>query len=149
MNAKQLPSITLTEDNHRVLSDMIDAAAAVAPFLAEFLTREIDRARLVTADDIGPDVVTLGSSVRFRERSSGSTRSARLVFPSEESIADGRLSILTPVGVALIGLSPGQEMEWQTRDGRTLGLKLLEVTYQPEAEAYGKEKRAALASGNA
>ena len=72
--------------------------------------------------------MTLGSAVRFRERSSGSTRSARLVFPFEESIADGRLSILTPVGVALIGLSPGQEMEWQTRDGRTLGLKLLDVT---------------------
>ena len=54
MKTTQLPSITLTEENHRVLSDMIDAAAAVAPFLAEFLTREIDRAQIVTADHLPP-----------------------------------------------------------------------------------------------
>jgi regulator of nucleoside diphosphate kinase len=141
MKAKQLPPITLTEENHRVLSDMADAAMAGAPVLAEFLSQEIDRARLVPSDGISPDVVTLGSSVRFRERSSGATRSVRLVLPSEANIANGRLSILTPVGIALIGLSAGQEMEWETRDGRTLGLTLLDVAHQPEAETYGRARR--------
>jgi regulator of nucleoside diphosphate kinase len=145
MTAKQLPPITMTEENYRVLSNMVDAATAVAPFLADFLSQEIDRARLVPSDGISPDVVTLGSSVRFRERNSGAARSVRLVFPPEESIADGRLSILTPVGIALIGLSVGQEMEWVTRDGRTLGLRLLEVAYQPEADVYGKERHAVAA----
>jgi regulator of nucleoside diphosphate kinase len=148
MTTKQLPPITITEENHRVLSDMIDAATAVAPFLAEFLTQEIDRARLVPSDDISPDVVTLGSTVRFREHRSGTTRSVRLVFPSEENSADGHLSILTPVGIALIGLSPGQEMQWATRDGRTLGLTLLDVAHQPEAEIYGK-MQASVAAENA
>jgi regulator of nucleoside diphosphate kinase len=137
MTAKKLPPITMTEENHRVLSDLVEAVT-VAPFLAEFLSQEIDRAHLVPSNEVGPDVVTLGSTVRFRERSSGATRLVRLVLPSEENSASGRLSILTPVGIALIGLSVGQEMEWSTRDGRTLGLTLLDVAHQPEAEASGR-----------
>lgn len=144
MTVKKLPPITMTVENHRVLSEMVDATA-VAPVLADFMSQEIDRARLVPSDGISPDVVTLGSSVRFRESSSGMTRSVRLVFPLEENLTNGHLSILTPVGIALIGLSVGQEIEWTTRDGRTLGLELLEVPYQPEAEAYGKECRSAVA----
>lgn len=127
-----LPPITLTEENHRLLSDLVDRLTVGTP-VADFLARELDRAQVVSSADIDADVVTLGSEVRFQDNRSATIRSMRLVYPAEESAAAGLVSVLTPVGVALIGLSVGQEMEWETRDGRTLGLKVLEVVYQPEA----------------
>jgi regulator of nucleoside diphosphate kinase len=138
---KTLPPITLTDENHRLLSDLVDSLKVTTP-VVDFLTREIDRARVVSSTDIPADVVTIGSDVRFRDRRSATVRSVRLVHPSEESVARGRLSILTPVGVALLGLSAGQHMEWETRDGRTLGLRLLEVTYQPEAAGRAQTREA-------
>lgn len=143
MNTSKLPPITLTTENYRVLAGMVDTTAMAAPYLSEFLSREIDRASVVKPKQIDSGVVTLGSSVMFR--SSERTRAIQLVYPPEENILAGRLSILTPVGIALIGLSVDDEMEWSTRDGRTLGLKVLDVPYQPEAAAFGKGKRLALA----
>ncbi|HTI86922.1 MAG TPA: nucleoside diphosphate kinase regulator [Alphaproteobacteria bacterium] len=136
-----LPPITLTEENHRMLSDMVDKLKVTMP-VAEFLGRELDRARIVSSADIPADVVTLGSEVRFKDPRSAAIRSVRLVNPADENVSGGLLSILTPVGVALLGLSAGQHMEWETRDGRTLGLRLLEVTYQPEAAGRAQTREA-------
>lgn len=83
----------------------------------ELLLDEIDRAAICDRADIPPDVVTMGSSVTFLDEKSGAQRTVRLVYPAEADIAAGRMSILTPVGAGLIGLSVGQSINWPDRGG--------------------------------
>ncbi|HET6525971.1 nucleoside diphosphate kinase regulator [Sphingopyxis sp.] len=83
----------------------------------ELLLDEIDRAAICDRADIPPDVVTMGSSVTFIDEKSGAERTVRLVYPAEADIAAGRMSILTPVGAGLIGLSVGQSINWPDRGG--------------------------------
>ena len=83
----------------------------------ELLLDEIDRAAICDRADIPQDVVTMGSSVTFVDEKSGAERTVRLVYPAEADIAAGRMSILTPVGAGLIGLSVGQSINWPDRGG--------------------------------
>ena len=83
----------------------------------ELLLDEIDRATICDRTAIPPDVVTMGSSVTFIDEKSGAERTVRLVYPAEADIAAGRMSILTPVGAGLIGLSVGQSINWPDRGG--------------------------------
>lgn len=83
----------------------------------ELLLDEIDRAAICDRADIPPDVVTMGSSVTFLDEKSGAQRTVRLVYPADADIAAGRMSILTPVGAGLIGLSVGQSINWPDRGG--------------------------------
>ena len=86
----------------------------------------MERADVVTAEAIPPNVVQMGSGVVFQS-DNGETRRVRLVFPGQADIAAGRISILTPIGAALIGLSEGQSIAWKTRDGRSRQLTILAV----------------------
>ncbi len=83
----------------------------------ELLLDEIDRAAICDRADIPPDVVTMGSNVTFIDEKSGAQRTVRLVYPADADIAAGRMSILTPVGAGLIGLSVGQSINWPDRGG--------------------------------
>src|SRR3546814_20073705 len=75
------------------------------------------RAAICERPDIPPDVVTMGSSVTFIDEKSRAERTMRLVYPAEADIAEGRMSILTPVGAGLLGLSVGQSINWPDRGG--------------------------------
>src|SRR3546814_14931178 len=83
----------------------------------ELLLDEIDRAAICERPDIPPDVVTMGSSVTFIDEKSRAERTVRLVYPAEADIAEGRMSILKPVGQGLIGLSLGPTIHWPDRSG--------------------------------
>ena len=72
------------------------------------------------------DVVRMGSRVVFR--TGEEIREAELVYPAQADIAQGRISVLTPVGTALIGLRAGQSITWRTRDGRKQVLTIVRVT---------------------
>ena len=93
----------------------------------ELLLDEIDRAAICERPDIPPDVVTMGSSVTFIDEKSGAERTVRLVYPAEADIANGRMSILTPVGAGLIGLSVGQSINWPDRGGVEHRLTIIAV----------------------
>jgi regulator of nucleoside diphosphate kinase len=69
----------------------------------------------------------------FKDESTGEARTVSLVYPGEEDIDDGRISILTPVGAALLGLSEGQSIEWETRIGESRTLTVLRLLSQPSA----------------
>ena len=86
--------------------------------MAEELLAELDRANIVEDGRLAGDVVRMGSSLRFTS-DMGEDRRVSLVFPGEADIAEGKVSILTPIGVALIGLSAGHSIDWRARDGRT------------------------------
>ena len=103
-----------------------DAAAA------EQLETELDRAIVVPRDELPADTVTMGSRVVFEDET-GRRRDVQLVYPWEAAPSRGRISILAPVGVALLGLSVGQEIDWPLPNGRTASLRIVSVLDQPEA----------------
>lgn len=111
------PAIALTRSDHERLSRLAESYVARNPEVADQLLAELDRARIVDDSRISADVVRMGSTLRFTS-DLGEDRRVTLVFPGEADIAEGKISILTPIGAALIGLSAGQSIDWTARDGR-------------------------------
>lgn len=126
-----MPPILVTHHDHARLELMLERVSDQNP-AAEALLEELDRAQRVDPREVPADVVTMNSRVRFRERLSGKERELTLVFPQDAG-AEGRVSILTPIGCALLGLSVGQVIDWTGPTGRTLTLEILAVEFQPEA----------------
>lgn len=104
---------------------MLANASSESNDLADVLAGELERAKIVpdTKDD---GFIRIGSSAAYRTENQGE-RSVTLVLPKDADIARGRISVMTPVGVALLGLSAGQSIQWQTRDGRTETLTVVSV----------------------
>jgi len=127
------PPIVLTRPDHERLSQLAAGAVDRLPEVGEFLADELERARVVESAAISPNVVTMNSHVEFRDEQTARVRTVTLVYPGEEDIAQGKISVLTPIGVALIGLSEGQSIEWETRNGDLKTLTVLKVHFQPEA----------------
>lgn len=126
------PQITVSEVDYDRLAGLADAARDRAPEVVEELRLEIDRARVVPIEAMPADVIRMGSIVEFRSDTSQQGR-VTLVYPAEADIAKGRVSILTPIGAALIGLSSGQSIAWTARDGRRHELTVVSVE-QPRAD---------------
>ena len=116
-NRRRKPAITISRSDHETLARLADAIAERNPTVSEELAAELDRARVVADDHLREDIVRMGSTLRY-VTDSGEDRTVKLVFPAEADIAAGKVSILTPIGAALIGLSPGQSIDWEARDGR-------------------------------
>ena len=121
----RLPAIAISARDVTRLRQLAEAAADKYPATAEFLAREIDRAEIVPADRSMRNVVTMQSEVTFGDDVSGDERTVTLVYPDAADVGAGKISILTPVGAALIGLSAGQTIEFQTPAG---GWRSLTVT---------------------
>lgn len=99
----------------------------------EDLEIELERAKVVADTDIPSDVVTMNSLVEYCDLTTGKSNTVRLVYPDNASIEDKRVSILSPLGSALIGLREQQELNWRFPNGETHRLKIVKVHYQPEA----------------
>jgi regulator of nucleoside diphosphate kinase len=122
------PAIAVTRTDSERLWRIAESFASRNPAVAEELLAELDRAKVVEDGRLAPDVVRMGSSLRFTS-DLGEDRNVTLVFPGEADIAEGKVSVLTPIGVALIGLSAGQSIDWTARDGRVHRLTV--ETVQP------------------
>jgi regulator of nucleoside diphosphate kinase len=96
------------------------------------LEAELARAEVVDPKQIPPNVVTMNSTVRFRIESSSDEFHLTLVYPKDADASGGTISILAPVGSALLGLSRGDVIEWPKPGGGMLRVRIEEVTYQPE-----------------
>lgn len=125
------PNIVLGADEHRQLTVLALAGTSHAADDADWLLHELERASVVPDMAVPADVVRMNSTVLFRTIG-GEERSVDLVFPRDADIAAGKISVLTPVGSALIGLQTGHSITWLTRDGRKQLLTVLSVT-QPTA----------------
>ena len=112
-----MPLIRMIDSEADVLTELTLQNQRDSISFSELLLDEIDRAAICDRADIPPDVVTMGSSVTFLDEKSGAERTVRLVYPADADIAAGRMSILTPVGAGLIGLSVGQSINWPDRGG--------------------------------
>jgi regulator of nucleoside diphosphate kinase len=101
---------------------------------AERLAAELDRAVVVDPSRLPPDAVTLDSRVTFEEEQSGAVREVTLVYPTSADASAGRISVLAPVGAALLGLRTGDRIEWPLPDGRTAKIRIREVARPGRAE---------------
>lgn len=125
--------ITVTHQDHERLAALVDRyASGRTAALAADLDDELARARVVDQAAIPPDIVTMNSRCVFRFADSGKERELTLVYPEQADVAAGRISVLAPVGAALLGLAEGQTIRWPTPEGERT-LELVAVRYQPEA----------------
>jgi regulator of nucleoside diphosphate kinase len=132
---RKKPKILVSDVDLARLTGLAEAIADRSPELADELLGELERAKVVKAGIMADDVVRMGSIVAYAA-DGGQQREVTLVFPAEADISEGRISILTPIGTALLGLSPGQSMEWTARDGHRHSLTVHVVTNaQPVAAA--------------
>ena len=125
------PSIILTQLDLQRLERLLDSLDEYGP-AAEALEQELSRAKVVSRSEMPAGVVTMNSRVHCREEGSGKDYHLTLVYPQDAG-GEGRVSILAPVGSALLGLSVGQHIDWPAPGGKQLKLTLLAVEYQPEA----------------
>lgn len=126
-SAAAKPRITLTDVDHAKLSQLAGAAANTFPDVAAELSDELARARILAKGKQLADTVRMGSEVVYRDESTGRTTTVTLVYPQDADIAQGKISILTPIGTALIGLSVGQSINWTTRSGEVRRLTVQSV----------------------
>jgi regulator of nucleoside diphosphate kinase len=96
--------------------------------VCEYLREELDRAHILPAEKLRPDIVSLGSQVQFRDERTGKSQEVFLVYPLDADIARRRVSVLTPVGAALLGLSVNQTISFRTRSGERRELTVLKVS---------------------
>lgn len=129
---KQRPPITISSLDAVRLERMLDSLDSNQFPDRDDLQAELDRANIVAPQEIPPDVVTMNSTVTFRVESSDKEFSLTLVYPNDTGNSTEKISILAPVGGALLGLREGDEMSWPKPGGGLLMVRILKVTYQPE-----------------
>jgi regulator of nucleoside diphosphate kinase len=97
------------------------------------LQHELERAIVVSSDAVPRDVVTMNSRVLYVDETTGERRLVQIVYPEEADAGSGKVSVLAPVGAALLGLSVGHAIEWDFPEGSRRRLRVEDVSYQPES----------------
>lgn len=130
-------NIYITKPDHERLTKLIEIAReregdANRQYL-DLLEEELDRAEVVQQKDIPADVITMRSTVRLKDLETGEEMNYQPVFPTEANYDEGKISVLAPIGTAMLGYRRGDTIEWQVPSG-VRRLRVEEVLYQPEAK---------------
>ena len=99
------------------------------------LRTELDQAQVLAPVDIPPDVITMNSKAQLRDLEDGELMTYTLVFPAKANVDEGLISVLAPVGTAMLGHRVGDEFEWHVPAG-PIRLRVEKVLYQPEAAGH-------------
>lgn len=129
-------NIRITAHDHQRLSQLItdlSRLTSAATSGAETLAELLDASRIVPPQDIPVNVVTMNSRVQYQDLESGELREACVVYPEDANPASGRVSVLSPVGAALLGLAIGDETILPLPHGRCACIRICKVVWQPEA----------------
>ena len=132
MNDKAKPRIIMSSLDFERLEDLLDSLHGSSIPGKDQLAAELERADVVDPKDVPPTVVTMNSTVRFKVENSSEEFQLTLVYPKDADGSGGSISVLAPVGSALLGLSQGDEIEWPKPGGGVLRVRIEEVSYQPE-----------------
>lgn len=127
------PGIVVNKSDHARLLQLANGLLDRKPDMAEELLSELERARVVERGEMLQTTVQMGSTIEYQNQD-GQIRTLTLVYPADADIAQGKVSILTPVGTAVLGLRAGQTMEWVAADGRSSTLTVVSVQ-APQADA--------------
>ena len=126
VRSRSVPQIIISNADYDRLSDLANASLQRLPEVAQELLDELDRAKIVSDEAVPADVVRMGSTVTFKS-DDGQTRTMTLVYPVDESLDAHRISVMTPIGAALIGLGVGHSISWPGRDGKQHRLTVMKV----------------------
>jgi regulator of nucleoside diphosphate kinase len=127
-------TLIVTNNDRFRLERLITAAQAQGGRQSDYLTAlwgELRRARTVKPAEVPRNVVTMNSTVRLRDLDTGEKETYTLVYPHEADVSEGRISVLAPVGTAIIGNRVGDTIEWPVPAGLRR-LKVEAILYQPE-----------------
>lgn len=128
------PQISIAQSEHPQLLALAAGGGGSLSQAAESLLMEVERAKVVPDKKLPADIVRMHSRVQYRTDRDESV-DVTLVYPVEADISQGKISVLTPIGAALIGLRTGQSMTWETRDGRKNVLTVLSVIQNADEAA--------------
>lgn len=129
-------SITLSRLDVERLEALLDTPALSDSPAAAKLRAELDRADIVEPTDMPADVVSMNSAAECVDESNGKQHTLTLVYPKDADADAGRISVLAPVGSALLGLRVGQSIDWPGQGGQVHRLKVTAIHYQPEAAGH-------------
>ena len=132
--SKEPMSIYITERDYQRLNGLVEITRERNGVDREYLTKlesELDRAEIVDPKHIPADVITMRSKVCLKDLVSGEANTYSLVFPTEANFSEGKISILAPIGTAILGYKRGDTIEWPVPSGLRR-LKVDEILYQPE-----------------
>lgn len=124
------PRILITDQDFQRLSALVSITDDER---SDMLDEELSRANIIAQADVPSSVVTMNSKVKFLDQSNGQTSEMTLVYPQDANLDEGRISIFAPVGIALLGLSVGQAIDWKMPNGQIKKLQVEQVVFQPEA----------------
>lgn len=127
------PTIIINELDAERIDRLLEQPAFASLPVADALNAELDRAQMCTPQNMPHDVVTMNSKVKFRDLTTGEMRVRTLVYPAQMTDSATQLSVLAPVGAALIGLRAGDTINWALPGGTSTHLEVLELLWQPEA----------------
>ncbi|MES1972934.1 MAG: nucleoside diphosphate kinase regulator [Pseudomonadota bacterium] len=122
-----MPPIHIANEDYDAIADLALRMADREPGTSRLILDELDRARLHPAGKLPENVVRLGSDVEFFDDLTGTSRRVRLVLPWQADSEAACLSVMTPVGTALMGMSVGQQISWPGPNGRQRTLEILQV----------------------
>ena len=135
MNATQIPIITeLDAARIQEMGARLPGHGEGLAALNELIAKVTHEAEIVPGRKIAPNIVTLNSIVSFRDELTGAVHKVAVVFPADMSIAERRISVLSPVGRALLGQSVGGIAKVELPDGTLREIRVTELHYQPESE---------------
>lgn len=123
-------TIHITEFDAKRIRGLLSKLTNSQP--GEDLSRELDRAVIVQPEDIPGDIITMNSTARLIDLDTQENLTYTLVFPENANISEGKISVLAPIGTAMIGYRVGDTFRWQVPDG-VRRLRVEEIVYQPEA----------------
>ncbi|MFD2229841.1 nucleoside diphosphate kinase regulator [Alkalimarinus sediminis] len=126
------PEITISSLDADRLYKLIESLPAGSIAGAKELEEELDRANVVEPEEVPPTIVTMNSTVKFLVESSQEEIELTLVYPNNIDSSGKKISILAPVGSALLGLTQGDQIEWPKPGGGLMKVTIKEITYQPE-----------------
>lgn len=127
---KNSDNVILTKADYEKLSSLLVNAK---PEIAELLEEELGRASIVSDGELPRDVVSMNSKVSFKDLDTGKELVVTLVYPHDADIDENKISILAPIGAALIGLRVGQVIRWPVPSGKEKRLQVVAVLFQPES----------------
>ncbi|MBB1200207.1 nucleoside diphosphate kinase regulator [Enterobacteriaceae bacterium 89] len=127
------PAIIINEFDAERIDKLLERPEWANSPVASALNDELDRAQMCAPQKMPNNVVSMNSQVRFRDLSNGEERVRTLVFPTAMTDSATQLSVLAPVGAALLGLTVGATIHWTLPNGTSTNLEVLELIYQPEA----------------
>ena len=127
--------IIVTARDHAELNSVIAVTGKVShrvKWELRLLENELKRARIMAPEEVPPDVITMNSRAELLDLESGERMEFTLVFPADENINDGKISVLAPLGTAMLGYRAGDEFVWHVPHGLRR-LKVTNLQFQPEA----------------